>query len=181
MSLSQKVRAKIIADCYRGWNIQGKKVLDVGCGNGVVLGVLKEKLGIDIYGTDIINYCKFDIPFKQMSVVDKLPFGNLSFDYVMFNDVLHHAKNIEALILEGSRVAENILIFEDRNSFLTGFIDIALNYFYSSRMPPPLNYKTPQEWRSLFNKLGFSYETRKIMYPFWWPFRHMVFKLERKK
>ena len=180
MSLSQEIRARIIVNCYKDWDIQGKKVLDIGCGNGAVSKVLREELKIDIYGTDIVDYCKVDIFFKQMEVIDKLPFDDLSFDYVMFNDVLHHASDIETLILEGSRVAENLLIFEDQQNFLLSFVDLALNYFYSSKMPCPMNYKTLKEWCLLFNKLGFDYDIGKINYPFWYPFRHMVFRLVKR-
>jgi len=179
MSIFQENRAKIIASSYKHWNIHGKKVLDVGCGNGIVSDVLRKNLNIDLYGTDIIDYRKRELPFKQMKVANRLPFDDSSFDYVMFNDALHHIEDIELLIIEGGRVARNILIFEDQKNFLLQFIDVVFNYFYSPKIPFPVNHKTLEEWCLLFRRIGFDYEIGKIYYPSWYPFRHMAFRLVR--
>lgn len=177
MSMTQRIRAGIIAESYRHWVKQGQHVLDVGCGNGVVSQFLKDALILRLHGTDILDYRKTDIPFTQMREGHKLPFLDSSFDCVMFNDVLHHTDDIESLILEGKRVAKRILIFEDKKSWLLSIVDIVLNYFYSPKMPCPLNFKTSEEWHLLFLKLGLSCEAGEINYPFWYPFRHQVFCL----
>ena len=180
MSITQKKRARIIANTYRNWGVEGTKVLDVGCGNGVVSEVLVNELSLNLYGTDIIDYRKTDISFKQMNSVDELPFDDLFFDYVMFNDVLHHSEKIESLILEGKRVAHELLIFEDKQSFLLTIFDVVLNHIYSSRMPVPLSFKTKEEWCLLFDNLGFMWEIGEVSYPFWYPFRHLAFRLVKR-
>ncbi len=177
MSLSQKIRASIIHKCYQDWIPSGRKVLDVGCGNAIVSKQLKEKLNIELYLTDIVDYRKEDIPFKLMRNIKELPFDDSSFDYVMFNDVLHHMDNVESLLIEGNRVANKIVIFEDcKNWFLTP-IDKYLNYLYCPKMHCPLNFKTKSEWEILFDKLGFFYEKGTLSYPFWYPLSHMAFRL----
>lgn len=180
MSLTQKRRAHMIAESYKRWGILGKKVLDAGCGNGVVSAVLKKELRLDLHGTDIIDYRKVDIPFAKMGEHAKLPFGDLSFDCVMLNDVLHHANDVEPFLLEAARVAPVVLIFEDKPGFLLRVVDPILNYFYSPQMPPPRNFKTKEAWCALFDKLGFRYEIGRVFYPFWYPFRHIAFKVEKK-
>jgi len=179
MSLTQKYRAGIIIKSYKKWNIQAKKALDVGCGNGVVSRALKEELDLDLTGTDIIDYRRENIPFKLMKKADTLPFEDRSFDLAFFNDVLHHTTDIEPLLIEGARVARYILIFEDKESPLLRLVDLFLNHFYSPGMPRPLNFKTFKEWRLLFDKLGFDYSIGEISRPFLYPFKHMVFMLSR--
>ena len=179
MSLTQKIRAEIIYKCYQNWIPMGKNVLDVGCGNAVVGTQLKKKLNIEIFGTDIIDYRIVNFPFKQMERLNELPFENSSFDYIMFNDVLHHTLDIESLLLEGVRVAENIVVFEDCKNWFLDSLDRGLNYLYCSEMPCPLNFKTEQEWELLFDRLGFRYGKGKLTYPIWYPIRHMAFKLKK--
>lgn len=181
MSLSQRFRAGIIIKSYRKLNIHAKKVLDVGCGNGVVSQVLKYRLDFNLTGTDIIDYRQVKIPFKLMKNAAVLPFGDFSFDLVMFNDVLHHTKDIEPLLIEGARVAKYMLIFEDKEGPLLRFVDLSLNHFYSPKMPCPFNFKTLEEWRLLFDKLGFAYSIEEVSGPFLYPFRHMAFMLRKNQ
>lgn len=179
MSLFQKIRASIISKYYRLWILKGKKVLDVGCGNAVVSELLKKNLDISLYGTDIIDYRKKKIPFRSMEHPAKLPFDAASFDYVIFNDSLHHTRYIEELLLEAVRVAPIILIFEDCENVFLKIIDKVLNYLYCSEMSSAVNFKNENEWCLLFNKLGFGYEIGTLSYPFWYPIRHMCFKLKK--
>lgn len=181
MSFTQKMRAKIIARCYKNWDVGGKNILDVGCGNGVVSKMLEEELDLKVYGTDVIDYRKVNILFKKMDKADRLPFPDLSFDCVMFNDILHHSKNIESLLVEGNRVGKQLLVFEDKQSLLLNIVDKVLNSLYSSnKMPCPLNFKTQKEWCLLFDTLSLDYEISEVHYPLWYPFRHMAFRLTKK-
>lgn len=155
--------------------------MDVGCGNGVVSKILQEAFRLDICGTDILSYCKTSIFFVKMQEREKLPFEDASFDDVMFNDVLHHDRAPEQLLLEGARVASRIFVFEDKKSPFLNWVDRGINYFYSPAMPCPLNFKTLQEWTALFTRLGFEWEKGIVSYPWWYPFRHFVFKLTKKR
>jgi len=154
-------------------------VLDVGCGNGEVSKCLQENFGLDLHGTDIISYRKkrnLGLKFTLMKSPDILPFGDETFDIVLFCDALHHMENMEAMLLEGNRVASKaILVFEDCESVFLKAVDIGLNYLYCHNMPCPLNFKTKQEWCDLFRNLGFRYEILNAVYPFWYPFKHMAF------
>ena len=181
MSFTQKQRAKVIANTYKNFGVQNKRVLDVGCGNGVVSKVLSEKFNLELYGTDILDYRKTDILFKKMGSPDKLPFKDAFFDYILFNDVLHHSEHIEALLVEAKRVGKNILIFEDMQGIALNIFDQMINRLYSLKMPPPQNFKSRGEWCALFDKLDFEYEIGEIKYPFWYPFQHMSFNLIPKK
>lgn len=180
MSFTQKKRGSLIARSYEKWGVAHKKVLDVGCGNGVVSKVLMETLHLDLFGTDILDYRKEKIPFRKMEP-SRLPFENLAFDYVLFNDCLHHCEQIEALLLEGKRVGKQLLIFEVKAGPLFRFFDVVLNSFYHSGMPHPKNFKSSEEWCALFDRLGFDYEKGEVAHPLWYPFRHMAFKLTARE
>lgn len=88
--------------------IPGKKILDIGCGDGMDGHIFINQYKLNTYGIDIYRHSgikqlkKFH--FKLGSILD-IPFPNKSFDYVFLHDVLHHIdendqdrkKHLEAL------------------------------------------------------------------------------------
>jgi len=72
------------------------KLLDVGCGIGILLDVAKEQ-GYDVYGQDVspfaVNYCRekgykvFDKPLTQLNLPEA------SFDIITILDVIAHLKD----------------------------------------------------------------------------------------
>ena len=73
--------------------ISGKKMLDVGCGDGIdaeiFIKLYKLKTyGIDVYKNENIKKIK-KLHFSQASIY-KIPFPSQTFDYVFMHDVLHH-------------------------------------------------------------------------------------------
>lgn len=104
---------------------RGKKLLDVGCGDGVDSQIFIDEFGLEVFGVDIyqdenikniagFNFC--------LGSIEKLPFPAETFDYVFLHDVLHHideAKQSRQKHLEGlgelKRVCKNngqIIILE---------------------------------------------------------------------
>jgi ubiquinone/menaquinone biosynthesis C-methylase UbiE len=82
-------------------NLKGKKLLDVGCGNGDQLALACKK-GAEVYGIDIspkmIGEAKRSHSFlNNLSVQDlnKLRFNNNSFDIVISRFALQHLDNVE--------------------------------------------------------------------------------------
>jgi ubiquinone/menaquinone biosynthesis C-methylase UbiE len=108
---------------------KGKKVLDVGCGNGYVLNKYALE-GAEVFGIDItqiaVDICKkrFDIyGLKgnfQIGSAEDLPFEDETFDCVCSMGVLHHTPNTEKAVKEIYRVLKKggrlILMFYHRNS-----------------------------------------------------------------
>ena len=179
MSLTQRWRASIIADAYRTTMVGGERVLDIGCGNGVVGTYLSESLGVQITGTDISNYLSCDIPWVSMTGMEELPFPSGAFDVAMLNDVLHHCANPEGVIAEAGRVAGTVLIFEDCRTLLLKFVDVWVNRLYHTAMPCPLSFQTRNEWLSTFNRLGFAVSELPVKRPKLYPFDHMAFRLSK--
>ncbi len=94
--------------------IKSGKVLDVGCGDGLFLTMLKD---VDSEGVDIsregIEKCRekgLKVSLCDFSK-DKLPFLNDEFDNVVVLDVLEHLYFPEKLLKEAKRVSKrNIII-----------------------------------------------------------------------
>lgn len=176
-----RYRAKIIANVYKDYLKSDDKILDIGCGNGIVTRYLIDHLNLDIWGTDIQEYLKELIPFQKMISNRELPFKNDSFDWALFNDVLHHSQEIPILIREGLRVAERVLIFEVKPSLIAKIIDKGINFFHNKKMPVPLNFLNFAEWEELLKKLNCCYKIIKLKKPYWfYPLSNFLIVIERR-
>lgn len=109
--------------------LQNKTILDVGCGTGTLVDLLrpKEYLGVDI-NPQFIRLAKKKFPgrsFKVMDVTkDALP--SKSFDYVLIMNVLHHLSDLELVGLltkiKRWRRAKQVVIVESKPNGLVGNI-----------------------------------------------------------
>jgi len=72
---------------------RGKKLLDVGCGDGSDAEIFIKEFGVDTYGIDIYEHENIknikEFKFKKAGIF-KIPFEDNFFDYVFLHDVLHH-------------------------------------------------------------------------------------------
>lgn len=88
--------------------ISGKKILDIGCGDGTDANIFIKEYKLDAYGIDIYKHKNvnkiFGLKFIRAGIY-KIPYADSIFDYVFLHDVLHHIdeskqrikKHIEAL------------------------------------------------------------------------------------
>jgi len=111
-----------------------KKVLDVGSGNGYVLGKYAQ-FGAQVYGVDLtltgVELCQRRFEYQGlrghfcMGNAEELPFPGSVFDCVCSMGVLHHTPNIERAMGEVFRVLKPggrlILMVYHRNSALYQF------------------------------------------------------------
>jgi 2-polyprenyl-3-methyl-5-hydroxy-6-metoxy-1,4-benzoquinol methylase len=92
-----------------------KRVLDVGCGVGILVELLRQK-GVAAYGTDfsdaLLGYWKGS-PYFQVADAAHQPFPNKSFDLVVSTDVLEHIpeEDLDAVKKEMLRVGDEVLCF----------------------------------------------------------------------
>src|SRR6478672_10674898 len=72
--------------------VQNPKILDVGCGTGANLEMLKnfgEAEGVDV-SDDALEFCKLKGLKAHKGLAEKLPFTDESFDVVTALDVVEH-------------------------------------------------------------------------------------------
>lgn len=93
---------------------KGSSVLDVGCGQGVLLARIVKHYGLKGMGTDVssksISYAKSNFGGKNLRFIQadatKLPFIDNSFDYLVSFDVLEHIDKQNLAVFEMARLVK---------------------------------------------------------------------------
>lgn len=177
--LTSKYRANLILKTYSKFLKKTDKILDLGCGTGVVMNLLEKKLELKITGCDIKNYLLHPAPFILIKEKSKLPFKNKSYNVVMLNDVLHHVEEVDQLLLleEALRIGKNVFIFEAKSTLSGKIFDVILNKFHYGDLKVPLTFKNEAEWIRIFKKLMAKHKIIKVKSSFLYPFSHIAFLL----
>jgi ubiquinone/menaquinone biosynthesis C-methylase UbiE len=182
MEITLIYRSKLIISAYEGYLLPSDKVLDIGCGNGVVTDELRRRFGCAVTGTDILDYRKRDFPFKKMEDPLKLPFSDGEFDVSMLNDALHHCDDQRKILNEALRVSRSVLLFEMEPTLSAKIVEVLINQIHNPAMNIPFNIRTFGEWQRLFNDMGIRFESRRVKRPsILYPFVNFVFRLSSGK
>jgi len=113
LCIGDKLVAGAVCNLCSGYLKKGDRVLDLGCGSGLVGKALIKLFNIDLIGIDIEDTREEKIPFKK-SDGKKLPFSDKHFDAVLISYVFHHTKNSDKILREAIRVSKRyIFILED--------------------------------------------------------------------
>lgn len=178
-AITSTYRGKLIIEAYSTWINNKDRILDVGCGTGVITKQIAEQFNAKVTGCDIENYLTEKISIIMIDKDYKLPFPNQSFDIIMLNDVLHHIKSDEQekLINESLRVAKKVLIFEAEPTVSGMIFDFLLNILHYGGLDAPLSFKNIEGWGKLFKKSKINFKAIRIRKPFWYPFSHIAFSL----
>ena len=167
-------RTRVLSDAFARLIPQGGRVLDVGCGDGLIgKKILDRRPDVAIEGVDVLIRPKVHIPVKHFDG-EHLPYDDSSFDATLIVDVLHHTDDPALLISEATRVSRDLILLKDhrRNGFLAGptlrFMDWVGNERHGVSIPA--NYWPEAQWRETFAKykLTVNYWTEDVpLYPAW--------------
>lgn len=182
VELTTGIRSQLVIASYSNWLKRNERILDVGCGDGILSSILQKRFSLQLTGCDIDRYLTKNITFVRQKGISALPFPDNSFDAVMFNDTLHHTTfaNQKKLIKEALRVSPKVLIFEDEPTLIGSITDWSINKFHNIHMPITLAFRGHDEWTKLFADLGVTSEFKSVRKPLLYPFTHEAFFVVRE-
>ena len=147
-------RVRVLRDCLSELIPRSAKVLDVGCGDGLLARlIMDQRPDVEISGIDVLVRDQTHIPVSGFDG-SYIPFPDKSFDAVMFIDVLHHTPDPMVLLSEAERVASKAILIKDHR--LNGlFARPTLRFMdWVSNAPHgvvlPYNYWQHDKWHQSF-------------------------------
>jgi len=164
-------RVKILSHLFAEIIPRRTRVLDVGCGDGLLSAMLQSlRSDISVQGIDVLVRKHTHIPVEAFDGLH-IPFGDASFDVVLFSDVLHHTDDPTTLQREASRVSRWVLIKDHRRKGLAAaqrlrFMDWVGNSRFGVALP--YNYWTEKQWETAWQQIGLRPKkliTRLGLYP----------------
>jgi SAM-dependent methyltransferase len=153
-------RVEVLADWFVQLIPAGSRLLDVGCGDGLLSAVLQSKRpDVSVRGLDVLPRSKTHIPVDMFDGI-RIPSADASFDGVLFSDVLHHTTDPAVLLREARRVASCFVLIKDHNreGIAAGarlrFMDWVGNSRFGVSLP--YNYWTKSQWSDAWRSIGLT-------------------------
>ncbi len=173
MNKKRQIDAKVIAQ----WVSQGDRVLDLGCGRGVLLDYLKQKksvngVGVDISFEHILNCVRRGVTAYHGDIRQLLEtFEDNMFDRVIFSRAVEFVDNPEIILAEGLRVGKHVTVgflnqgfWKNRLEFLLkgnpGMKGLQLRKWYETQRSNPFSVT---EFDHFCNSHGIKIKNRKYL------------------
>lgn len=127
------------------WVAPNARVLDLGCGDGMLLRYLWKQRNAEGYGVEIddakVGACvQNDVNVLQMNLESGLSaFGDASFDYVILSQTLQAMRHTEAIMREMLRVGREAIVSFPNFGHWSGRLQVL-----AGRMP--VSESLPHEW-----------------------------------
>jgi len=165
-------RARILSNWYAQLIPGDVRVLDVGCGDGLISALLQSKRSdIEVHGIEVLPRNRTRIGVEVFDGAH-IPFKDRAFDVVLLSDVLHHTDNPMTLQREARRVASQCVMIKDhcRQGFAAAARLRFMDWVGNARFGVALeyNYWAERQWRTTWQEIGLRPEhlvTRIGLYP----------------
>ena len=149
------------------WIAPGSRVLDLGCGDGVLLAGLAATHGVKGYGIEIddanvLASVKNGVNVVQRDLEEGLAiFDDQAFDFVILSQTLQAMRNVEGVLREMLRVGREGIVTFPNFGYWRHRLDVLQGYMPVSRTLPHSWYDTPnihlctvKDFRDLCVKIG---------------------------
>ncbi|PPE66224.1 methionine biosynthesis protein MetW [Caldimonas caldifontis] len=127
----------------------GSRVLDLGCGGGELLALLRDRKGCTGYGVEIddtklLACVQRGVNVLQLNLEEGLAmFEDASFDVVLQLDSLQHIRNTETMLRETARVGRIGIVSFPNFAHWPNRLQVALGRMPVTRVLPYEWYDTP--------------------------------------
>jgi ubiquinone/menaquinone biosynthesis C-methylase UbiE len=168
-SNSLKRSSKIMCHDCQDYIPKGVKIIDIGCGSGIIGKAFSDVFEATVIGADIRDDRVVDLSFQ---IVDggKLPFEDNEFDVCLISYVLHHVEDASLLLQEAKRICKGkIVIYEDLPEGLSAIYRCHIHLILTNLLLLDIShwnfgFKTQREWETLFKNLGLRISAKKNVY-----------------
>jgi methionine biosynthesis protein MetW len=145
----------------------GSRVLDLGCGNGELLALLRDTrqctgYGVEIADENLLACTKRGVNVIQLNLEEGLAmFEDQSFDIVLQLDTMQHLRNTERMLRETARVGRigivsfpNFAHWPNRLRIVTGRMPVTKTLPYQWYDTPNIRFGTYADFEVLARKDG---------------------------
>ena len=136
-------------------NLEGKRILDVGCGIGAYVSKFRN-FSDDVYGVDVdeekIHRASRTLPHVLPAEAEALPFRDDSFDVILLHEVIEHVKSDRQTIREAMRCLRpggDVVIFAPNRMYPFETHGFYVGNRFVFRLLPMINY-APDPIRNIF-------------------------------
>lgn len=144
------------------------RVLDLGCGTGLVGALLEQQRGCNVVGCDVLP---MNVALRDFHLFDgqHIPFGSRAFHLTMLSFVLHHVPDPMVLLREAARVTRNrVIVIEDTPTCSADRVwgSLHVHGFNRTYGLPHGRVRPEHEWLRIFAAAGLRVAERR-------PFRRL--------